>query len=135
MPWAQGGGNGPFRGFAGPAAQARQVGRGARGVLLTRCQRHASLSRPGGAMSGLQLDPSRPARLDALQMLRAVAALLVVFSHVLDLEHKVWMGTGQDYPPGVPFGQLGVYAFFAVSGFIMYFTAGRQFGEPGAPAA
>jgi peptidoglycan/LPS O-acetylase OafA/YrhL len=84
-------------------------------------------------MFKLDFDRSRPERLDALQALRAVGALLVVFSHVLRLEHEQWLSRTDMFRGAMPFGEYGVDAFFVVSGFIMYFTAGRQFGQPGAP--
>jgi peptidoglycan/LPS O-acetylase OafA/YrhL len=84
-------------------------------------------------MFKLKLEPAAAAKLETLQVLRAVAALLVVFSHILRLEHEAWMSNSEMYLPALPFGDFGVYSFFVISGFIMYFTAGQEFGVPGAP--
>lgn len=83
-------------------------------------------------MFKLDFEAATPSRLDAIQVLRAVAALLVVFSHLLRLEHEAWAGNPHKYWPAVTFGNFGVDAFFVISGFIMYRTAGRQFSVPGA---
>ena len=64
--------------------------------------------------------------------MRAAAALLVVLSHVLRIEHEAWVPGGAVYAPAIEIGKVGVYAFFVVSGFVMYFTSGDEFGSPGA---
>jgi peptidoglycan/LPS O-acetylase OafA/YrhL len=83
-------------------------------------------------MLQLKFEPATAARLDGLQVLRAVAALMVVFSHVLRIEHEEWASNSSTYLPALPFGDFAVYTFFVISGFIMYSTAGRDFGVPGA---
>jgi len=66
-------------------------------------------------------------RLYSVQLLRAVAALVVLFGHVaataaaMGAYHKAPMPTGS-----------GVDLFFAISGFIMVFASDRLFGQPGA---
>jgi peptidoglycan/LPS O-acetylase OafA/YrhL len=67
-----------------------------------------------------------------LQMMRGLAAGLVVFSHLLRLEHEAWTSSREMFLPALPFGNIGVYAFFVISGFIMHRTAGDEFGAPGA---
>lgn len=73
-------------------------------------------------------------RLDAVQILRAVAATLVVVSHVLRLEQEAWRSNADIYAPALPFGNFGIATFFVISGFIMYRTAGAEFGVRGAAA-
>lgn len=67
-----------------------------------------------------------------LQILRGIAASLVVLDHAL-LRHAGWNG----YPALAKIaaqysGTLGVTIFFAISGYIMIHTAGDKFGQPGA---
>jgi exopolysaccharide production protein ExoZ len=62
-------------------------------------------------------------RLDAVQLLRALAALSVVLAHAL---HE----TGA-HENALNFG-YGVDVFFVISGFIMAHTSLREFGRPGA---
>jgi exopolysaccharide production protein ExoZ len=71
-------------------------------------------------------------KLAALQILRGIAASLVVIDHSI-LRHGEW----HDYPEIVEVaaqysGTLGVAVFFVISGYIMIHTAGDQFGQPGA---
>lgn len=74
-------------------------------------------------------------KLPALQILRGVAASLVVLDHSI-LRHAEW----NNYPAPVTVaaqysGTLGVAVFFVISGYIMIHTAGNQFGGPGAVPA
>lgn len=71
-------------------------------------------------------------RLDAVQGLRALAALLVVVAHsILSLVEKAGLGPAyQRY--GWTSGELGVRLFFAVSGFIMVYTSSQCFSQIGA---
>lgn len=71
-------------------------------------------------------------KLVALQVLRGIAASLVVIDHSI-LRHAEW----HDYPAIVDVaaqysGTLGVAVFFVISGYIMIHTAADQFGQPGA---
>lgn len=71
-------------------------------------------------------------RLDGIQGLRAIAALLVVAGHsVLSLVEKAGLGTDyQSY--GWRSGAVGVRLFFAISGFVMVYTSFNNFSRPGA---
>lgn len=74
------------------------------------------------------LRPQRP-RLDALQGLRGCAALLVVVGHSLAIFRGATSAEATNAPADV-FGSLGVNAFFVVSGFLMVYVHGRDFGQP-----
>lgn len=71
-------------------------------------------------------------RLDSIQMLRGVAALVVVMFHISTLSN--------DYVNGILFepftliGNAGVDLFFVISGFVMTATTYDTFDAPGAPA-
>ncbi len=69
-------------------------------------------------------------RLDALQALRAVAALLVVLYHI-----HAWMPDliGRPSPlwSGLSMGYAGVEIFFVLSGFIMFLVHQGDLGVPG----
>jgi exopolysaccharide production protein ExoZ len=74
--------------------------------------------------------PPRRPRLDALQGLRGCAALLVVVGHSL----AIFRGAAGTNPNTVPvdiYGALGVNTFFVVSGFLMVYVHGQDFGQPG----
>lgn len=64
-----------------------------------------------------------------LQLLRAIAALLVVFYHtgkLIDLKG----GNNSSFFSYFDFGQIGVQLFFMVSGYIILFVHFRDFGKP-----
>jgi exopolysaccharide production protein ExoZ len=81
---------------------------------------------------------SRGARLGSLQLLRAVAAIGVVFTHAITRISVTFpQGDGQSLFAG-PHGQLtvgdaGVDLFFVISGFIMLHVHHDDFAKPGAP--
>lgn len=68
-----------------------------------------------------------------IQILRALAALLVVFSHSQGdaLEQAIKGGFSFTRFHGLPF-DTGVDLFFVISGFIMVYSSGRLFATPGA---
>lgn len=70
-----------------------------------------------------------PKALLSLQVLRGLAALLVVFTH---LSENLHYRMGQHpFPAAVASGRIGVDIFFVLSGFIMYWTSRDDFGVPG----
>jgi peptidoglycan/LPS O-acetylase OafA/YrhL len=75
-------------------------------------------------VSQRDLSRQRP-RLDALQGLRGCAALLVVVAHSLIIFQGATRIEIAD-----AYGALGVDAFFVVSGFLMIYVHGKDFGAP-----
>ncbi|WP_426237953.1 acyltransferase family protein [Pararhizobium sp. DWP1-1-3] len=72
-------------------------------------------------------------KLDSLQVLRGIAASLVVVDHSI-LRNAEWANYPAIVRVAAPYsGTLGVAIFFVISGFIMMHTAGDQFGKMGAP--
>lgn len=65
-----------------------------------------------------------PNRLANIQSLRGIAALLVVFSHLLVIERKY--SPDQFLDTWISFGQVGVDLFFVISGFIMVHVASKK---------
>ncbi|MCF6275144.1 MAG: acyltransferase [Robiginitomaculum sp.] len=65
--------------------------------------------------------PAPANRLNNIQSLRGIAALLVVFSHLLVIESKY--SPDQFLGSWMSFGQVGVDLFFVISGFIMVHVA------------
>jgi exopolysaccharide production protein ExoZ len=85
------------------------------------------------ALNGLRSVAPAPT-LRSLQVLRGLAASLVVISHIAKQENENWLGVHIMYAPAISVGHIGVFAFFVISGFIMYLTAGADFGKPNASA-
>ena len=76
---------------------------------------------------------SQAVPLRSIQILRAVAACLVVFGHALHETADISARTGR--PPlnvNVIDWGIGVDIFFVISGFIMIYTTAELFGQPGA---
>jgi exopolysaccharide production protein ExoZ len=69
--------------------------------------------------------------LPSIQILRAVAALAVLISHLSGSLAE--FGYFPNPVPVFDFGAAGVDLFFVISGFIMVYTSERLFAEPGAP--
>jgi exopolysaccharide production protein ExoZ len=70
-----------------------------------------------------------PSRLQGLQALRALAAVMVLVGHVLaETAHYAGWPLGYDRLPWT----RGVDVFFVISGFIVTLSAGRFIGQPGA---
>jgi exopolysaccharide production protein ExoZ len=77
------------------------------------------------------MDISQPARPDSslvsIQVLRAVASLLVFWGHAIN---AVNLEVAAEFPP--LYGQFGVDLFFVISGFVMVYSSERLFGQVGA---
>jgi exopolysaccharide production protein ExoZ len=72
-------------------------------------------------------------KLSAIQILRAIAALLVVLAHAISRQAE-WTPTDQlTKEIANHMGALGVWIFFIISGFIMSYTNYDNFGVSGAP--
>lgn len=65
-------------------------------------------------------------KLYSIQFLRAIAALLVVYAHAIDVQMKYAFSHQQDYFYLQNFGAIGVDIFFCISGFIITYI-GNQF--------
>jgi exopolysaccharide production protein ExoZ len=81
------------------------------------------------------LAPDAPPRrrtktLAGVQILRGLAALLVVVHHVMEESRAIPGGALHDGL--IMFGASGVDVFFVISGFIMLYTVRDRFGAPGA---
>jgi exopolysaccharide production protein ExoZ len=74
-------------------------------------------------------------RLNGIQVMRGVAALLVVFAHAADVV-RLSPTVGESRIAGLAhvqdFGAIGVDLFFVISGFVMALSAGRLTGLTGA---
>jgi exopolysaccharide production protein ExoZ len=81
---------------------------------------------------GIPIQPTKTvkANLAGIQILRAVAAIFVLFHHVLE-ESLPMYGDNEIPRPIVLFGACGVDLFFVISGFIMMHTTWDYFGQPG----
>jgi exopolysaccharide production protein ExoZ len=76
---------------------------------------------------------SQAVPLRSIQILRAIAACLVVFGHALHETAEIAVHSGR--PPlrldVIDWG-FGVDIFFVISGFIMIYTTAELFAQPGA---
>ncbi|HLX67095.1 MAG TPA: acyltransferase [Puia sp.] len=68
-------------------------------------------------------------KLNSIQMLRAVAALLVVYTHSISQMGIFALGWQQRTPARISLGTFGVDLFFVISGFIIYLSAGQLSGR------
>ena len=75
-------------------------------------------------------EAARPTgKLDSVQLLRAIAASMVVIGHLIGAAvHKADLLGPFERPHFA--GGAGVDIFFLISGFIMVYTSGRMFGSP-----
>lgn len=67
--------------------------------------------------------------LKSIQMLRGLAALLVVYTHSITQMGIFAIGWQQRTPASTSLGTFGVDLFFVISGFIIYLSAGRLSGR------
>src|SRR5438270_5929207 len=76
-------------------------------------------------------DASATREIVAIQILRGLAALGVVFYHFqLDLQRHLRV---TDFVPNLLWGSCGVDLFFVISGFVMVYASARLFGAQGGP--
>ncbi|NJD05024.1 MAG: acyltransferase [Methylococcaceae bacterium] len=73
-----------------------------------------------------------PAKIQNIQALRGLAALLVLATHVMTIERK-YSHSGRLLPDWLEFGTSGVDLFFVISGFIMVHITRGWFQQPYAP--
>ena len=75
--------------------------------------------------------PASPNQLSNIQILRAIAALMVLVYHIgNEFGDRGFSGS----LPGFGAGSAGVDIFFVVSGFIMVYSTADAFGSPNAPS-
>jgi exopolysaccharide production protein ExoZ len=67
-------------------------------------------------------------KLNSIQMLRAIAALMVVYTHSISEIQNFASGWQQHTAAHTALGTFGVDLFFVISGFIIYHSAGRLRG-------
>lgn len=67
-------------------------------------------------------------KLQSIQALRALAAVLVAYSHSIDLQMKFAVSRQQGFYALQNFGAIGVDLFFVISGFIITLVASRDVG-------
>jgi exopolysaccharide production protein ExoZ len=71
-------------------------------------------------------------KLYSVQYLRAIAAILVVYSHAIDLQDRFGSSLQQKFYFLENFGAIGVDIFFVISGFIISVIAERNTGKAAA---
>src|SRR5580658_7850078 len=86
----------------------------------------------GGAsrLRGFGVEGGDLRKLAQLQILRAVAASLVIVDHAVGTLVKEGYLPGIYKPISFLFGGLGVSVFFVISGLIMMRTSADEFGKP-----
>ncbi|UAK23394.1 acyltransferase family protein [Sphingomonas nostoxanthinifaciens] len=85
---------------------------------------------PGAVSGGAGAPPV--GKLDAIQLLRALAACVVVLGHVMGTAARLQAPGGAFVRPSIATG-AGVDLFFLISGFIMVVSSRRMFGAPDGP--
>ena len=68
-------------------------------------------------------------RLESIQALRALAAILVVYSHSIDVQMQFAVSRQQNFYSLQDFGAIGVDLFFVISGFIISLVAHASVGS------
>jgi peptidoglycan/LPS O-acetylase OafA/YrhL len=71
-------------------------------------------------------------KIETVQLLRAVAVIVVMLSHAGHELSTIFSGSGRSFHDPFLFGNFGVDLFFVISGFIMVHTAWNEFARPGA---
>lgn len=71
----------------------------------------------------MTIETTSPGRLEHIQSLRGLAALMVMFSHLYVIDQKY--NTYPLLPEGLLFGLAGVDIFFVISGFIMVYITNK----------
>ena len=90
----------------------------------------APFGRGAAAMTRAARPPPPPPHLSNVQILRGVAAVMVLVYHI----GNEFTDRGFEVAfPDVSAGSAGVDLFFVVSGFIVVYSTGGAFGRPGAP--
>jgi peptidoglycan/LPS O-acetylase OafA/YrhL len=79
--------------------------------------------------SSLYLTDPYTMKLNSIQFLRAIAALLVVYDHSLTLQNSYGTSWQQKFFNLSRFGCIGVDLFFVISGFIILFVANNYQGK------
>ncbi|MEZ5726964.1 MAG: acyltransferase [Burkholderiaceae bacterium] len=85
-----------------------------------------------GATAPTTATPGPGQRLESIQVLRGIAALLVVLHHVSLIPHEIDLTSDFQrwfYEAGPKLGSFGVDLFFAISGFVMLFSIQNRFGR------
>lgn len=67
-------------------------------------------------------------KLESIQALRALAAVLVAYAHSIDLQMKFAVSRQQQFHALQNFGAIGVDLFFVISGFVITFAASGDVG-------
>jgi peptidoglycan/LPS O-acetylase OafA/YrhL len=67
-------------------------------------------------------------KLNSIQFLRALAVILVVYAHAIDLQMLFSVSSQQNFLFLKDFGAVGVDIFFAISGFIISYVANKYMG-------